>query len=459
MAYSNLYLHKKTDYVPFVLAVIISVLLSVVVATNRKPTGLSRKTNEKPVRYEIVNLSANQAGIFWESDKKETGWIELLGQNGQVEKIYDERDLTKGKTQYIYHFALLRNLKENTQYRFQIANQRGGYGSDNGLLQLKTPKSGTRKYDVKPAYGKIIKPNGKPAEDVLVLLKIEGKIPVMALAKGTGEWLYPLHTLVEKKSGKVAQDLPDSLRVEAEFMMEEQQSSHIVSTLAGINPLATTIVMGRNYNLIAKAGQVLAVSTQEGAQVQKTLSVVYPRENALIPASKPLIKGQGVPGSDVLVFINSKPQFSYRTAVDSKGEWRVLPDNPIGAGSYTVTVTSNDEKGSKVTIRRNFMIAKNGEQVLGEATGSPTTVPTSPPVPTAPLTSPTPGGSTTPTVAPTPTTGSLPSPTLAATPTFAPVYPTEAPTAEPPRTGTNLLPFLLMSISFVIVGAGMMLVF
>ena len=75
-----------------------------------------------------------------------------------------------------------------------------------------------------------------------------------------------------------------------------------------------------------------------------TFFVSYPVENAIIPASRPLINGGGIPGNDVFVFINSKPQFAFRTTIDKNGKWRVLPDTPMGAGTYIASVTSKDER-------------------------------------------------------------------------------------------------------------------
>jgi hypothetical protein len=72
----------------------------------------------------------------------------------------------------------------------------------------------------------------------------------------------------------------------------------------------------------------------------------------------------------------------------------------IAPGKYTLTIETKNEARAKVTLKRNFVIAKNGEQVLGVATEeakkiTPTLVsptiysPTSAPVITPILPSPT----------------------------------------------------------------------
>ncbi len=454
MVYSKLYLEKKSGIWPVVAAVGVNMLLIALLITRSSPLK-SRTNGTTPVRLEVVNLSPNQAGVFWETETQEAGWVELMDSSGKnVTRIADERDTADMTSQYVYHYAALKNLRENTEYTFQVAGKKGAYATETGsLYRFRTPKKGNHKYDLKPAYGKVLKPNGKPAEGAIVIVRIKGLAPLLTISKGTGEWLIPLHTLVAQGTGKAADAVSETLKTEVEFLSESRKTSRVATLFGNMGNLATTTVLGTNYSLLAKAGQVLS-ATDETTGQKGTMTVIYPRENAVIPASRPLIKGQGVPGKEVTVFINSTPQYSYRATVDRNGEWRVLPDKPIGAGSYVVTVTSQDEKNTKMTIRRNFIIAKNGEQVLGEATAAPTLVPTQPAAPTQPAV-PSPTSGTAPTIAP-----SMPVATATGIPpTSAPVYPTEAPTASPPRTGGSLTPLLLMSVSFVIVGAGLMLVF
>lgn len=468
MIYSRLYLQKRTNLVPLFVALAFSLALLFATVSRGRPAARSLTRSDSPVRYEVVNLAPGQAGVFWESRENEKGWIELAGKDNSVTKYYDDRDLPTSLGEYRYHYVALKDLKEGTGYSFQIGSGKGAYTAPGGsLFRFATPQRGMAKYDIQPAYGKLVQPNDKPASDAFVILKVDGMVPLLAQTKQTGEWLIPLHTLIGKTDNKIKDGLSATTRVEIEFVSENKASSYVVSTLSGVNPLSSTIVMGRNYNLLAQApGSVLSATAQTVPEKQSSpLTVIYPRENALIPAGRPLFKGQGIPGKDVFVLVNSKPQYSFRATVDKKGEWRVLPKDPIAAGTYVVTVTSADQKGTKLTINRNFMIAKNGEQVLGEATAEPTLAPTAAPTvaPTSALTpiptQPVPTGSTpAPTSAVTPTAAPTVAPTAYATPTTT-FLPTAAPTPPPPRTGGNVTPMLLMSVAFVVVGAGLMLVF
>ena len=103
----------------------------------------------------------------------------------------------------------------------------------------------------------------------------------------------------------------------------------------------------------------------------------------------------------------------------------MLPDTPMGAGTYIASVTSKDERGGKITVQRNFTIAKSGEQVLGVATGEPTLVPT---VVVTPTLSPTTTLTSTPQVTP----SSSPSLSTTPTPTTVMTYPTVQPSPQTP---------------------------
>jgi len=141
------------------------------------------------------------------------------------------------------------------------------------------------------------------------------------------------------------------------------------------------------------------------------------------------------PNKSVIISINSKPEYVFRTQANKIGEWKVVPEKSINAGDYILTLTSEDEKGNQYSVKRNFSIAKNGEQVLGEATAEPTLEPTTQAVPLS-----------------TPTT------TLISPTTDINQYIT--PTASPPVSGSNNSNWLIIiSSSLMIIGLGVLFVF
>lgn len=457
MIYSKLYLQKKTSLVPLLVVGGICLILLILVIRSQNSAYQQSIVHETLNRHELVNLTSNQVGIFWESKSSEEGWVQYgEGKDALSIIAYDERDVVPLTQSYIYHYAILKNLKENTDYHYQIVSKKGAYLDRQAKpFFVRTPSQNGQRYSLKPAYGKVILANGAKAQNIFVMLKVEDKKPLLVLTKATGEWLIPLHILIDKMSGKIVSEASDSLKTEMEFLGEGMQNSIVTSSLADITPLQQTIVLGKNYSLMAK-GEILSASDKNSLATNKPVFFVsYPIENAIVPAAHPLINGGGIVNRDVYVFINSKPQFAFRTTVDKNGEWRVLPKDPIGAGSYTATITSQDARGGKITTQRHFTIAKSGEQVLGIATGEPTLVPTLQTVTPSPTMSiqPTPIPSLTLSVtqAPSPTVTNGPTPTM--------TYPTAQPTREIPRTGGGPSIPIFTSFSLIIMGVGLMLVF
>lgn len=444
MIYSKLYLQKKTNLIPLLVIGGVCLVLLTFVIRGQKITHQQPILQETLNKHELVNLTSNQVGIFWESKSLEEGWVQYGENENSLSMVaYDERDVVPSTQNYIYHYAILKNLKENAGYHYQIVSKKGAYLDRQAKpFIVKTPSRNGQKYSIKPAYGKVILANGAKAQNVFVILKVEDKKPLLVLTKATGEWLIPLHILIDKMSGKIVSDVSDSLKIEIEFLGEGMQNSIVTSNLTNITPLQQTIVLGKNYRLMAK-GEILSATDKNSVATSKPeFFVSYPIENAIVPAAYPLINGGGIVDRDVYVFINSKPQFAFRTTVDKNGEWRVLPKDPIGAGSYTATITSQDARGGKIATQRHFTIAKSGEQVLGVATGEPTLVPTVVITPTA---SPTAALTSTPTSTPTPTT--------------VMTYPTVQPSPETPRSGGSSFMPIFASFSLIIMGIGLMLVF
>ena len=443
MIYSKLYLQKKTSR-PLIAAGIFMAILSLGMALSmHKPSTVRLLSGDRLTRTELVNVTDNQFAVFWESTRKEIGWIEYGNDKKRiVNRLYDDKDLAGSPRPHTLHLVTLKGLEEDTDFYFRIFTTDGAYQSDKSdTFHIRTPKKTIQATNAKPAYGKILLPNGKPKDNIMVFLRIKGNYPLLTLSKQSGEWLIPLNNLTRISDGARNSDIPQDTYAQIDFYDEGGKYSHIDATVANITPLAQTLLLGRNYSLLA-GGTVLSASTEVNSVNRSVFSVVYPRENALIPAGKPLIKGTGVKGADVYVFINSKPQYAYRTTVDAKGEWRVLPTQDILPGSYIAAITSKNETGAKVTVNRNFIIAKSGEQVMGVATGEPTLIPT-------------------PTESPAPT-GLSPAPSSAPSPTTYIVTPTMQPnptTTEPPKSGGNFDFMLAVGIAFLVVGGGLMLAF
>ena len=135
--------------------------------------------------------------------------------------------------------------------------------------------------------------------------------------------------------------------------------------------------MGKEYNFLAQGGALSASGKTKSGQKTK-FEILFPRDSAVIPGGKPLIKGASFAGNQVIVSIDNDPGLSYKVSADKQGVWSVILSTNLPVGGHTLKARSTDTEGKETILSRNFSVAKSGEQVLGEATAeaSPTLMPT-----------------------------------------------------------------------------------
>lgn len=435
--YSELYLQNKKTPSPILIGLAIFCLLFFTVVSLNSGSRPSKATSAKSgvTKSQIVNLSFQEAGLFWETQNKMNSWVVYgTDKNNLKEKAFEERDLENKKNIYKMHFVWLRNLEEGRFYYYRIVTSSGIFPDyRNDPLNFTTPKMINTRSNLKPAYGKIYAVNGLPAENVFVLLNPKNNFSLLTLTKKDGSFVLPLNYFVE--TGTHAIILPKEKDIIELELRSEDKRKTVITFIDQLNNLAPIILDDKDQNLTTNINVLSA--TKENSNIQnstrsemkeKTFSITFPREKMIIPAFRPLIKGKNLPGKEIFIHINSKPEYNYRTLTDSTGEWKILPTNSLIAGNYTLTAASTDSQGKQIEIKREFTIAKNGEQVLGEATDESTLSPTS---------------------------------TVVLTPTVVPTAENQffTPTPAIPKTGANNNLLMIISASLIVVGFGFLLVF
>lgn len=445
MAYSAYYVKKGQKYL---LALGIISLFSLVIGGTVFFQQIGRQNGWQRTkgieRLSIVNISPHGFDVVWvtKDTVKEDQWIEW----GIQKDIF----IAKQSAEYMngIYFAHVKGLTANTSYHYRV--RKGVYTYELSPLvatTVKTPKEAKEK-PVSPAYGKVKIPSGKPYANGLLIYEIDGYYPLAVFTKETGEWLLPLTGIIEKKSNSI-QPLVDTTPVSLKLFA--YPDGNVRTTVIQTRPLRQAIIAGISLYLAQgpQEGSVLGENSHvSSSQMKGQPRIIYPKENALIPGNAPLIRGTAVVLKEVLVLIQGPTkQYSYRTNADERGDWLVKYPLALEAGRYTIAATTVDTNGFPLTLRRVFSIIKSGEQVLGEATGSPTLIPTAPIVPTYAIS---------PTIMPT----SMPTamPTIVAYPTN--VIPTRfIPTATPPVSGGVISGYLFVALFFIVVGTGLVLVF
>ncbi len=381
MAYSQLYL-KDRFKIPTIISLIFVFILIIFFARFFTKASLpSRASNITLKRVEVVNLSPYQAAIYWQTDTRQTGWVMLGDKENQMNRVFnDERDVSNDRSQYINHYAVLRNLKDNRQYFYKIICNNKLVGNDGKAFTFTTPASNSPVSNLSPAYGKVVKSNGQPLENAVILVSVANNNPLAALTKATGEWLVSLNYIKTTSAREPAK---------IEVISEDGEISTVTADLSQLSPLPQTIVMGKNYNFSAEATNVLGSETTGTAK--NTIAIIYPLKDKPIPGTIPIIKGTAMPNSDISITVHSDKTYSARVKSDSNGNWQYTLPEGLSFGQHTITITTRDENGKEVTLKRDFVMQND---VLGAATsaavvsGAPviTVTPTVTVLPTYPLT-------------------------------------------------------------------------
>ncbi len=323
---------------------------------------------------EITNITHKSATIIWHTDAKTKGWI-LFGTNKNIllTSAFDDRDTINHKNIYSQHYVTLKNLDKNTRYYFNIASSQGIYTSQGHTpFSFMTSPELYQQKGIKPAFGKSINTNGSPAAESVVLLKIDGALILSTLTKTTGEWLIPLFSLIDKKTHQPLV-FTDKTPVIIEIRNENNEKALFTTTIGHVSPVPETIIMGQNKEFIEEKINVLADFTTFTPSLQTEVDIIFPKDNAIIPGKRPLIKGTALPLAPVtmkLSSISTTHTFTFKSS--REGIWSFTPPSDLSEEKYTLVITTHDMNNTPVTKTRMFTIAKSGESVLGDATPAAT---------------------------------------------------------------------------------------
>lgn len=201
-----------------------------------------------------------------------------------------------------------------------------------------------------------------------------------------------------------------------EIISESGLKTNIEVSADNFSPLPQTLIIGNDYKFGQKDNVLSATDQSKTGQIE----ILFPKENSIIPAQSPLIKGLALPNSDVFIVINSPVSYSFRVKADKEGLWKLSLTERLPAGSHTLTLTTKNASSQDIKIVRKFTIAKSGEQVLGSATAEA-------------------------------------SPTIVVTPTVTASISATIPPR--PTSGANTIPMAIASGSLIILGLGILLAF
>lgn len=429
MPYSQFYL-KRGRRVPWVVAllVIIAVTFLTIKISSISLTKNSRATSLVARRVEIANLTSTSATVYWIYKPKTTGWLiygKGLGKKFDM-TAGDDRDLNVKKNIYLNHYVTLKNLERDTEYCLKIISGTTIITKINGQPYcFKTLPETKDVSNLRPAFGRFIKPSGELINDAIVFMRIKDTYPLVTHTN-KGSWVLPLNNLRSIDTNKLK--IPaDNEKITIEFLTESEKISVVTTELRNLNPIREPIIEGRNYDLSAVAGTdegVLALADQVSERRMEDVSIIYPKENSIIPGVNPLMKGDAAPNENIKITLRgSQTSIPYFLRTDREGHWKLSLRNSLSPGNYLMTLIVKNQAGKEISKSRSFSISKSGESVLGEATPESTIVPSIATTPTSP-------------------------------PSLEPTTITASPI--PPRTGNSINSIVLASVSLVVIGLGLL---
>lgn len=441
MTYSDLYTASKNKSPRILILVAILAisagLMAYIFTNDSTPTKASQNTLS---RHEIVNLASNRAGILWSVDTPDKGSIIYGTSQNSLDSIEND---TLGEGKRTNHFAQLNNLEPNTTYYYKILSNNGTISDDNGKsFSFKTIKK-TQVNAVSPAYGTVINPDQTPSANAIVILYVPDALPLVDVTSSSGEWLIPLQNIIDPKTFEQIPFQED--KIVTMSIYNEKNRSTIRSLLKATQPVPQSVILGNNYSFIEEQNVLSEHSQNQNVSDTPIISIRYPVENSTIPSNKPLVKGLGVPGEFVNIEINAQPTISGTVVVSQKGTWQYSLARILDPGRYVLTMKTVNSSKRPVELARNFVIAKSGEQVLGESDATPS----------ATLT-PSVNPSVSPAISPTTEPTVIVINQLSVTPSpIESVYPSATP--APPVSGIDSIPWMIAGFGITIVGVGLIL--
>ncbi len=439
--------HQKKG-IPSILALFIIILFGAGIVFFIQKRSVEVNLRPVPVadiqleRTEVGNIRDNTITIYWRTEQPSKGYVLFGSQSSQItQSLFDDTETEETMIAKRDHVVKVSNLNANTHYYYYIVSDGKKVGQSlSAPFEIATTDDVNSLLSQKPIFGRLFTASRHIIPNAIVIVRIDGAEPLITTTKGDGT--FALSPCCVKKDSLTEVMIPsDESDVNVEVIDENsiQKAEYSFKFLAENNE----IYLGQPEQVqIAQKNGIQSNFLLPANLVEEIadVDITFPRKNAIIPDTKPLIKGVGEPGK--LVKGKLEPDGKLFSAVVSdKGQWTHTIGTNLEPGIHYLEVETTDAQNKKIALSRTFTIMKSGEAVLGESTPSATLAPTEIPV--------------TPSVGPTGIPTDFPLPTPEATITG---LPSDMPTKPPPVTGSNIVPFATISIVLIMIGIGALLI-
>ena len=424
---------QEQTRIPTLVALVVIAALSVggLFAYDRFSSFLgSARTGEinPPAHVTVTNITESSAVIAW----KTTEPIAATVRYGSSDSIaYDIRDTDSIPKPYRIHYVQISDLPPGSMVSYEILLSSQPFPQT--PIQLGPALANTPQ--ALPIYGEIQTDLGTATQGALILGRLENGSTWSTFISDTTSWVLPIAPL--RTSDLRAyycqiQSCTATTSITLTILAEEGDST-VQTTLEETQPLINPIIIGQPYSVnpmnLEQETSTATVSAVKGVQATPTrkptswnVSILNPKEDISLRFPKPLIRGEGVPGTEVTITLESAAKQIDTIMVQDDGTWLWTPKLPLEPGIHTVTIETTDTKGKSVKLTRSFSIFKSGEQVLAASSPSATLAP---------------------------------SPTPSIVPTSTPILPTVTPTPDMPVSASFLPSVMFVAGGLILVLLGL----
>src|SRR3989344_9305878 len=424
---------QEQTRIPTLVALVVIAALSVggLFAYDRFSSFLgSARTGEinPPAHVTVTNITESSAVIAW----KTTEPIAATVRYGSSDSIaYDIRDTDSIPKPYRIHYVQISDLPPGSMVSYEILLSSQPFPQT--PIQLGPALANTPQ--ALPIYGEIQTDLGTATQGALILGRLENGSTWSTFISDTTSWVLPIAPLRTSDLRAYycqVQSCTATTSITLTILAEEGDST-VQTTLEETQPLINPIIIGQPYSVnpmnLEQETSTATVSAVKGVQATPTrkptswnVSILNPKEDISLRFPKPLIRGEGVPGTEVTITLESAAKQIDTIMVQDDGTWLWTPKLPLEPGIHTVTIETTDTKGKSVKLTRSFSIFKSGEQVLAASSPSATLAP---------------------------------SPTPSIVPTSTPILPTVTPTPDMPVSASFLPSVMFVAGGLILVLLGL----
>lgn len=433
---------KNKKKIPTILAILvlsISIASGVLLIQSKNIFKLGADETVAPQNVRITNINDSSFTVSWTSKKETAGFI-MWGKSPSSLENTEGDEI--GKSGYL-HYVSVQGLNPSKTYYFKINSQGVDFDNDGTPWKVNVPQK-LANSAVQPISGTILTATGEPAAKVLVYLNIGGASPLSTVTSDNGSWVISLSDLrTSNLNSFYSLNEEDTIELSVQAGPLGISSAQIHTSSArptpplilgqthdfrNLPPTSTDSLPEAEVNAPESFEKTSKFNVPDTISISKTdtVTLINPEDGEIINTEKPEFFGEGPPGTEITITVESEPVTDGVT-VENSGGWKWSPPSDLEPGSHKVTISYKDENGILQTLTKSFII-QAAEAPSFESTPS-----------ASPIISPTPS------VSPSPTASASPSSTATGTAIPQPESGITAPTWI----------FIILGIALVLGGTGL----